>query len=146
LTTGTERRARAWILVAGYAALIFGISSIPAANLSRTVFKVSDKLAHLTEYAGFGLLLTMALRSTLDRVPRWALLVVAVLVGAGVGALDETYQATVPGRARELLDWVADVTGSFAGAGLALGLRAWVARRRSTAGAAEGQDPTRAGN
>jgi VanZ family protein len=131
LKTGTERTLRAWILVAGYAALIFGISSIPAADLSRTVFKVSDKLAHLTEYAGFGLLTTMALRSTLDRAPRWALVVVVVIVGAGVGALDEAYQATVPGRAQEFLDWVADVVGSLVGAGLALWIGAWIAKRHS---------------
>jgi VanZ family protein len=61
-----------------------------------------------------------------------------MLVGAGVGALDEAYQATVPGRSQELLDWIADIAGSLAGAGLALWFRAWIARRRSTASPAAG--------
>ena len=135
MTTGTERTLRAWILAAGYTALIFGISSIPQAALNPDIFKVSDKVAHFAEYSGFGLLLTMALRETLQRTPRWALLLMAVLAGAFVGALDEAYQATVPGRSQELLDWIADVAGSLAGGGLALGLRAWVARRRSAVGA-----------
>lgn len=127
----TELTLRAWILAGAYLALIFGISSIPQSTLSQTVFKISDKMAHLAEYTGFGLLLTVAFRGSLRRAPRWALVAVVVVVGAAVGALDETYQLTVPGRARELLDWVADVVGVFIGVGLAMGFGSWLARRRS---------------
>ena len=132
----TERTLRKWILVVAYLALIFGVSSIPQDPLSRKCFKVSDKMAHLAEYAGFGLLLTVALRGTLRRVRRWVLLVVVVLIGAAVGALDETYQMTVPGRERELLDWVADVTGVLVGSCLAMALSSWMARRAAAAGKA----------
>lgn len=127
----TELTLRAWILAVAYLALIFGISSIPQSTLSQTAFKISDKMAHLAEYTGFGLLLTVAFRGSLRRAPRWVLMVVVVVVGASVGALDETYQLTVPGRERELLDWVADVVGVFIGTGLAMGLRSWLARRRA---------------
>jgi len=127
----TELTLRAWILAVAYLALVFGISSIPQSTLSQAVFKISDKMAHLAEYTGFGLLLTVAFRGSLRRAPRWVLMVVVVVVGASVGALDETYQLTVPGRERELLDWVADVVGVFIGAGLAMGLRSWLARRRA---------------
>lgn len=127
----TELTLRAWILAVAYLALIFGISSIPQSTLSQAVFKISDKMAHLAEYTGFGLLLTVAFRGSLRRAPRWVLMVVVVVVGASVGALDETYQLTVPGRERELLDWVADVVGVFIGTGLAMGLRSWLARRRA---------------
>ena len=126
---GTERTLRTWILVGAYLALIFGVSSIPQNPLSHTCIKVSDKLAHLAEYTGFGLLLSVAFRSTCRRVRRWVLLVVVVLIGAAVGALDETYQMTVPGRERELLDWVADVTGVLVGSCLAMALNSWMARR-----------------
>ena len=129
----TERTLRTWILVVAYLVLIFGVSSIPQSSLSRAHFKVSDKLAHLAEYAGFGLLLTVALRGTLRRARRWVLMVIVVLVGAVVGALDETYQATVPGRERELLDWVADVAGVLVGVGLASGITTWLTWRRATA-------------
>ncbi len=132
----TELTLRTWILVGAYLALIFGVSSIPQDPLSRPCFRVSDKLAHLAEYAGFGLLLTVAARSTFRRVRRWVLLVVVVLIGAAVGALDETYQMTVPGRERELLDWVADVTGVLVGSCLAMALSSWMARRAAAAGKA----------
>ncbi len=132
----TELTLRTWILVVAYLALIFGVSSIPQSSLSHTCLKVSDKLAHLAEYAGFGLLLTVAFRSTLRRIPRWVLMVVVVLIGAAVGALDETYQMTVPGRERELLDWVADVTGVLVGIGVAMAISSWMARRAAAAGKA----------
>ena len=125
----TERTLRTWILVVAYLALIFGVSSIPQNPLAQTCFKVSDKLAHLAEYTGFGLLLTLASRGTLRRLQRWLLMVIVVLVGAAVGALDETYQMTVPGRERELLDWVADVTGVLIGTCLAIWVGSWMARR-----------------
>ena len=130
----TERTLRTWVLVAAYLALIFGVSSIPQSQLSHTYFKVSDKLAHLAEYAGFGLLLAVALRGTLRRSRRWVLMVAVVLIGAVVGALDEAYQTTVPGRERELLDWVADVAGVLLGVGLASGLTTWLTWRRAKAG------------
>ncbi len=132
----TELTLRTWILVVAYLALIFGVSSIPQSSLSHTCLKVSDKLAHLAEYAGFGLLLTVAFRSTLRRIPRSVLMVVVVLIGAAVGALDETYQMTVPGRERELLDWVADVTGVLVGSCLAMAIGSWMARRAAAAGKA----------
>ena len=132
----TEVTLRTWILVGAYLALIFGVSSIPQDPLSRPCFRVSDKLAHLAEYAGFGLLLTVAARSTFRRARRWVLLVVVVLIGAAVGALDETYQMTVPGRERELLDWVADVTGVLVGIGVAMAISSWMARRAAAAGKA----------
>ena len=133
----TELTLRTWILVVAYLALIFGVSSIPQNPLSHTCFKVSDKLAHMAEYAGFGLLLTVAARSTLRRVPRWLLMVSVVLIGAAIGALDELYQTTVPGRERELLDWVADVAGVLVGSCAAMALNSWMTARRGRQGLPE---------
>lgn len=126
----TELKIRAWILTAGYLALIFGVSSIPQGPLSAVCFKLSDKLAHMSEYAGFGLLLTFAFRNTLDRAHRRWLGVIVVATGAVVGALDETYQLSVPGRERELLDWVADVVGVSLGLWVSLFLKRWSLRRQ----------------
>lgn len=130
----TERTLKTWILVVAYLALIFGVSSIPQGQFTRAYFKVSDKLAHLAEYAGFGLLLTVAFRNSFRRVRRWVLMVIVVLIGAAVGALDETYQTMVPGRERELLDWVADVAGVLIGVGVASGLNTWLTWRRTASG------------
>jgi VanZ family protein len=138
LKRSTEAALRTWILVIAYLALIFGVSSIPQAQLSHTVFRVSDKLAHLAEFTGFGLLLTLAFRGTLKRTARWVLLLVVVVVGAGVGALDEVYQITVPGRESELLDWVADVAGVLIGNGLAVAFKLWTGRRTGAQGRTAG--------
>lgn len=132
----TELTLRAWILAVAYLALIFGVSSIPQNPLSHTCVKISDKVAHLAEYAGFGLLLTVALRGTLVRAPRWVLIAVVVIVGAGVGALDEIYQLTVPGREGDGLDWVADVVGVLIGTGMASWLNVWLTKRRAADAAA----------
>jgi VanZ family protein len=126
----TELRLRAWILAGAYLVLIFGLSSIPQGPLTRQVFKVSDKLAHIAEYAGFGLLLTVAFRRTLRGSRRWVLTAVVVVVGALVGAFDETYQLTVPGRDRDVFDWVADVVGVLLGNGLSMAFRSWSVARR----------------
>ncbi len=145
MKTSTQLTLRKWILVGAYLALIFGVSSIPQSSLGHTYFRMSDKLAHLAEYAGFGLLLSVAFGSTFRRVRRWVLLVVVVLIGAAVGALDETYQMTVPGRERELLDWVADVAGVLVGSCLAMALGSWMARRTTAAGEAAGKRRPNAG-
>ena len=132
----TERALRAWILVLAYLVLIFGVSSIPSASLSHTIFKVSDKVAHAAEYTGFGLLLTLALRGSLRRAPRWAIMIAVIVLGASVGVLDEVYQLTVPGRESDVLDWMADVLGITLGLIAAVGLDAIVGRRRAAGEAA----------
>jgi VanZ family protein len=130
LKRSTEHTLRAWILVVAYLVLIFGVSSIPQATLSRAPFKISDKVAHAAEYAGFGLLLMLAFRRTLARTSRWALIVVVVVLGATVGVLDEMYQLTVPGRESDVLDWTADVFGIVIGIAGAVGLDTMIERSR----------------
>jgi len=131
LKRSTELTLRAWILVVAYLVLIFGVSSIPQASLSHSCIKVSDKLAHAAEYAGFGLLLMFALRGSLKRAPRWVLMLAVVVLGAAVGVLDEVYQITVPGREGDVLDWLADVFGVVLGIAAAVGLDTMIARKRA---------------
>jgi len=68
-----------------------------------------DKLAHLMEYSLFGLLLGRAIRFTFTRGSAFVVTIVAVLIGAGVGCLDEIYQGFVPGRQSDPLDWLTDL-------------------------------------
>jgi len=142
LKRSTELTLRAWILVVAYLVLIFGVSSIPQAQLSHRCFRISDKVAHAAEYAGFGLLLMFALRGTFKRARRWVLMLVVVALGAAVGALDEVYQITVPGREGDVLDWTADVFGVVLGVAVAVGLDTLIARRRGAGGSAEALEPT----
>ena len=51
---------------------------------------------------------------------------IALAVSAVVAALDETYQAMVPGRFPSVLDWVADVIGASIGSGALPFLKRWL--------------------
>ena len=118
------RFARYWLPVLAYLAVIFSLSAQP--NLTPPLrFQNSDKLYHLAEYGGLGLLLARALRPELPGARPIAVASLAVLIGSGVGAADERFQASVPGRDSSPFDWTADT----AGVALAQGVFAWLARR-----------------
>lgn len=112
----TRHRARArsfwhyWFPVLLYVALIFGVSSIgnlrPPGNLA-----ASDKLAHIGEYGILGFLFMRALRGS-EVVSRSSVaLVLAILLGLGVGLCDEIFQSFVPGRVSSAADFAADGAG-----------------------------------
>jgi VanZ family protein len=120
---------RFWFPVLLYITLIFTVSSIQ--NLRVPDFPgLSDKLVHACEYGVLGFLVVRALRGTTvaSSVPA---ALVALLVGLSVALADELYQAYVPGRQSDPLDFAADATGLAVSALLFLVLR--VARRRGRA-------------
>ena len=93
---------------------------------------VPDKLVHATEFAILGFLALRARAGggiTLDR----RAVVVALMIGICVGALDENYQRLIPQRDSSAKDWVADVVGTALGVLIAAGLflRQRRARRRT---------------
>jgi len=99
-----------WLPVIVYVAIIFVLSAQP--NLSPPFrFQNSDKLMHLLEYGGLGLLLARALWA--ERPHRPALFVVSVTlaVGMAVAGLDEKFQSFIPGRDSTVFDWLADSYG-----------------------------------
>ncbi len=113
--SGIERALRAWVPAVVYVGLIFAVSSIPGSVFCVMPLKIFDKAAHAVEFTGLGLFLMIAFRGSLpDTLKRHAVL---FAMGAGflVGIMDELYQLTVPGRAVEFLDWVADVVGVVVG-------------------------------
>ena len=114
-----RRRAAAWIGAAAWAALLFGLSSLPAGATpaSPLSFPGDDKVVHAALYAVLGGLLRLALGRTGT----------AVALAATYGATDELHQAFVPGRDADLFDWFADLAGAALGAALAA--RAWRASR-----------------
>ena len=114
MTQGYPKRqggfAVTWLPVIVYVALIFGLSAQP--NLHPPFqYQNSDKLMHLLEYGGLGLLLARALWST--RPHRPALVVVCVTLGLGmaIAGLDEKFQSLIPGRESSVFDWFADSSG-----------------------------------
>jgi hypothetical protein len=115
-----ERRILAWIPAAVYVGLIFAVSSIPGSLHGIIPFVLFDKVAHVVEFAGLGLFLTVAFRGTLPRASMKLVVLFVLGVGLAIGVLDELYQHLVPGRAVEFLDWVADTIGVTAGCTVAV--------------------------
>lgn len=115
----SRRAALLWVAAVGYAATIFILSSqpVPAAG-EEALALVGDKALHAAEFAGFAVLLTLAIASTPS--PRIASRAAAIAFAGAVlyAASDEFHQTLVPGRQGSLADLGADAVGAFLGAGL----------------------------
>ena len=101
---------RYWLPVLVYITLIVTVSAQP--NLQPPVrFQFADKVYHMIEYLGLGVLLARAMRASLAW--RRALLAafLAITVGVAVGASDEYFQSFVPGRESSVFDLLADTSG-----------------------------------
>jgi VanZ family protein len=94
-----------------YTALIFTLSSIPTLAPPAGV-PGTDKLAHVAEYFFWGLLLRRALGRVI-KAPQGFLSAAAILAGACLAYLDESFQRTV-GRQYDLFDMAADAVGVVA--------------------------------
>ena len=102
-----RRRFALWGPVVVWAAVIFGLSSIPALSTGLGIWdEILRKAAHMTEYAVFGALLLRALRRELP----------AIALGLLYAASDEVHQHFVRGRHPSPFDFAFDACG------LALGL------------------------
>ncbi|HVZ74465.1 MAG TPA: VanZ family protein [Polyangia bacterium] len=111
-------RARLWLPVVAWCALLFGLSSIPGAAIPKVSIPQLDKLVHATLYGGLGALVARA------SWPRTARSRARTVVGAGLfavayGITDELHQLFVPRRSSDVLDVAADAVGGFLGAWLA---------------------------
>jgi VanZ family protein len=102
--------ARYWLPVVVYLVVIFVVSAQPGLK-PPLKFSNSDKVAHILEYGGLGFLLARAFRTVPATASPLAAGLVALAIGAVIGASDEVFQATVPGRVSSSLDWLADVIG-----------------------------------
>lgn len=109
---------RYWLPVLVYIVLIFSLSSIQGSRLP-SAFPYADKIAHLLEYALFGLLVGRAIRYTLVGVGATLGTLAVVAIGAVVGFADEMYQGNVPGRQQDPKDWLTDVVAVAAAVVLA---------------------------
>ena len=109
---------RYWVPVALYAVLIFGGSSIsnPPEVIASVLKEVSDKALHLCEYSVLGALAYRACRYAAGPWVAQHAVIVAVVGCAVYGLSDEVHQLFVPFRQADLLDLVADTTGSLLGA------------------------------
>jgi VanZ family protein len=114
-----KRRLRTWLLVAFWAAVIFGLSSLPGSRIPSVRFAHFDKVVHFALYATLGALLGRALG---QRWPRsfWKVLAAAWVLAVAYGASDEIHQLFVAGRSADPADLAADAAGALVGTALVL--------------------------
>ncbi len=99
-----------WLPVALYVGMIFLLSAQP--NLRPPFsFSNSDKLMHVLEYGGLGLVIARAVLATATGLPAVPLGLLALCLGLMVGTGDELFQSTVPGRQSSAFDLMADTVG-----------------------------------
>jgi VanZ family protein len=112
-----------WLL---YLILIFGLSSIPGSATVAQTPRHLDKAVHFVLY--MGLTISFIRNSGIAGKKNGMALVVAILLAATVGFLDELYQGLIPQRSQESVDWIADLLGGSCGALLALKMK-WTGRK-----------------
>ncbi len=99
-----------WLPVLLYLTVIFVISAQP--NLKPPIqWQQSDKIYHLAEYGGLGLLLSRAMRGTFPVRRLMTATVLAVVLGCCVAAGDEYFQSFIGGRRSSAFDFMADAAG-----------------------------------
>jgi VanZ family protein len=144
-----RHRKLIWLITLVWAATIFNFSTEPfGAGVSenlvvqtltsvgvsaspRTVDRLNSlgrTLAHLTEYAIFGLLLYGSFWRPDECLWRPDLAFRAVAIAAAYGLTDEFHQRFVPGRGPSLFDSSLDALGAALAMGLLYGLYRWLGR------------------
>ena len=121
-----------WVALLGWACGILWLSSLTPQQLPDAAFLVSDKINHFIAFAIGGLLAASALRLSRPQAAVAGQIVIAVVMIAAFGALDETLQTLTPGRAgRDIYDWIADSLGALVGALSSLPMHHRLERRSS---------------
>ena len=119
-----------WLTLLGWACGILWLSSLTPQQLPDAAFLDWDKVNHFIAFAVGGWLAASALRVSRPRAAIASRIVLAIIIIAAFGALDETLQAFTPGReGRNIHDWIADFLGGVAGALLILAPRPRLRRR-----------------
>ena len=130
------RKLALWGPVVAWAAVIFGLSSIPSLSSGLGTWdEALRKGAHLTEYAILGALLFRALG-------RWQ---PALLIGIAYAVTDEVHQHFVHGRHSSPFDVAFDACGLAIGLLVALSVQSNRARAEELRRPAARRDPRAAG-
>ncbi|MCH9732145.1 MAG: VanZ family protein [Actinomycetia bacterium] len=110
-----------WSALFCWAGGVFWLSSLTPKQLPDGAFVFGDKFAHFIAFVIGGWLAASALRMSRPRATVAGQIVLAVIIVAVFGALDESLQTFTPGRAGgDVYDWFADFLGAGVGALLSL--------------------------
>jgi VanZ family protein len=110
-----------WLALLCWACGILVLSSLTPQELPAAAFILWDKANHFGAYALGGWLAASALHVSRPALRIAGGAVLAVIVIAAFGALDELLQTFTPGRSGgDIFDWTADLLGAVAGASISL--------------------------
>ncbi|MBI5406323.1 MAG: VanZ family protein [Nitrospirae bacterium] len=101
-----------WGPVVFFAVLVFVMSSI-SSPIDEAPFPFFDKIAHITEYTVFAMLLFRALQGTWSGINFFWLAFITVVITLTYGASDEFHQSFVETRTSDIKDWAADGIGAL---------------------------------
>ena len=101
---------RCWLPVFAYLGAVQLLGAQPDLQVPM-LFPNVDKVVHVLEYLGLGVLLARALRASTRHPAPIGTALLAVGVGLCLGTADELIQAFVPGRMSSVNDLLADATG-----------------------------------
>ena len=107
-----------WLVVFGFAALIYYCSSRPAWEVIPPLFPHFDKVLHFISYGIFAMLIFRALWADDTRPASTGVLLLGVSLAMIYGVSDEFHQAFVPGREFSWLDMAANGAGAAVAAAL----------------------------
>lgn len=101
-----------WGPVVFFSALVFAVSNM-SHPVNNDPFKYFDKVAHISEYGLFSLLLFRALKGTLHRAGLLKLAILTIALTLGYGISDEIHQYFIPARQSDIWDVIADGSGAL---------------------------------
>lgn len=106
-----------WFALFCWACTVLLLSLLRPDELPPEAFLFWDKVNHFLAFTIGGWLAAQALLVSRPRAPRLGLVLIAVVLIAAFGALDEALQTLTPGRSgADVDDWTADVLGAITGA------------------------------
>jgi VanZ family protein len=110
-----------WFALVCWACGILVLSSLTPQELPEVAFVFWDKANHFLAYVLGGWVAASALRVSRPGIRIATGVILAVIVVAVFGALDELLQTFTPGRSGgDIFDWTADLLGAVAGAVVSL--------------------------
>ena len=114
----TNVLSRWWIPALIYGIILAG-SSVPGKKIPYVFQLTPDKMIHFIEYFVFSFFLARVL-VTIPRLTRRQIIWICGAMAMGAALVDESYQSLIPGRHPDYHDWLIDVAGGLAGAGVLL--------------------------
>lgn len=110
-----------WVALACWAGGILWLSSMTPKELPGAAFLFSDKFNHFAAFTLGGWLAASALSVSRPQSAVVPQIILAIMLVAAFGAIDEALQLYTPGRSGgDFYDWIADFLGAIAGALLTL--------------------------